>query len=244
MRRSATWLLGAVAFALLGVTLVLGLVVTKPDVLFKEHVRLLYIHPEVAWVAYVAFGVTSLASLLWLIPSTRRHHWDHIAGASAEIGSVFIALAIVTGAIWGRPTWGVWWTWDPRITTTTMLLLLYLGVLAIRRMPAPFETRARRSAYLSLLAFVNVPIVRQSVIWWRGLHQGPSIKADPDVHGLQLATMLISFLAFTLVYAWMLIVRTRCLRWEDQASDRTLADAITARRGEAATGALAIGGPS
>ena len=238
-----TRILGGASFLILAVVVYLGLWVTGPDVVQGQHVRLLYVHPEVAWVAYVAFGVTSLASVLWLIPATRRHVFDHVAGASAEIGSVFIALALITGAIWGRPTWGTWWSWDPRMTTTLMLLMLYLGVLALRRLPATFDARARRSAFAALLAFIGVPIVHQSVVWRRSLHQLPSIlKPDitkPEIHGLQLWTMLLSFLGFTLVYVWLLIVRTRLARWEDQAGDQSLSDAIAARRAEAVTGTFA-----
>ena len=238
-----TRILGFASLIGLAVVVVLGLWVTGPDVVQGEHVRLLYVHPEVAWVAYVAFGVTSLASLAWLIPATRRHNWDHIAGASAEVGTVFIALALITGAIWGRPTWNAWWAWDARMTSTLMLLILYLGVLALRRLPSTFETRARRSAIAALLAFIDVPITHQSVQWWKTLHQQPSILKreilKPEIHGLQLWTMLLSFLAFTLAYSWLLIVRTRLARWEDQASDNSLVDAIAARRAEAVTGAFA-----
>ena len=188
--------LGLVSGVLMGFVLVLGLGVTKPDVIQGEVVRMLYVHPAVAWVAYVAFGVTTLASLLWLRPKSRSLFWDQIAGASAEIGVIFTFLALLTGSIWGRSTWGVWWTWDARTTSTAMLLFLYVGVLALRSVPADQETRGRRSAIAALLAFVNVPIVHFSVKWWRTLHQDASLlRPDPTLHGLQVTTILLSFVA-------------------------------------------------
>ena len=114
-----TRLLGIVTAALLAVTAVMALVVSPPDAVQGDAVRLLYVHVPTAWVAmYLSFGVTSLASALWLWPRTRRRSWDLLAGASAEIGVVFIALTLAVGSIWGRATWGVWWIWDARLTTT------------------------------------------------------------------------------------------------------------------------------
>lgn len=232
--RRMTRLLGGGSFVLLAIVTVLGLWVTPPDDVLREHVRLLYVHPQVAWVAYVAFGVTSLASLLYLMKRTRRPEWDHIAGASAEIGVVFIGLALATGSIWGRPTWGTWWEWDARMTTTLMLFLLYIGVLALRRVPAAADVRARRCAFAALLAFVDVPIVRQSVNWWRTQHPTSTLDTSPTVSGSMLWTMVLSFVAFTLVYAWLLVVRTRVVRWEARLEDGGLDAAIAARRAEAA----------
>jgi heme exporter protein C len=233
--RSISQLLGAFSLALIAVVLVLGLGVTGVDVVQGEVVRILYIHPAVSWVAYMAFGITSFASLAWLRPKSRKLFWDQLAGSSAEIGVVFTFLALLTGAIWGRSTWGVWWTWDARTTSTLLLLFLYLGVLALRQVPQDRDTRARRSAVAALLAFVNVPIVHFSVDWWRTLHQEASLAtADKHVHGLQSVTMLLGFLAFTLVYFWLLMLRYRVARWEDSVNDAGLDDAIAIRRAEAA----------
>src|SRR5438874_5014083 len=171
--------LGVVTAGLLAVTAVMALVVSPPDAVQGDAVRLLYVHVPTAWVAmYLSFGVTSLASALWLWPRTRRRTWDVLAGASAEIGVVFIALTLAVGSIWGRATWGVWWTWDARLTTTAVLLVLYLGYLALRRVPADVETRSRRCAIAALAAFIDVPIVHFAVEWWRTLHQTASIFDD------------------------------------------------------------------
>ena len=234
-----TRLLGIVTAALLAVTAVMALVVSPPDAVQGDAVRLLYVHVPTAWVAmYLSFGVTSLASALWLWPRTRRRSWDLLAGASAEIGVVFIALTLAVGSIWGRATWGVWWTWDARLTTTAVLLVLYLGYLALRRVPADPDTRARRSAIAALLAFVDVPIVHQSVVWWRTLHQQASVLEEnrilhPTIHGSMLWTLLVGLTAFTLLYFWLLVHRFRLARVEDEAEDRRLELALAERRAEA-----------
>ncbi|MDA8102445.1 MAG: cytochrome c biogenesis protein CcsA, partial [Nitrospiraceae bacterium] len=126
---------GVTSLLLVAATVVMGLFVTPPDVVQGNLARLLYVHPPVAWVAYLAYGVTSIASGLYLWRPTRSLKWDRIAVASAEVGVVFTGLTLVTGSIWGRPAWGVWWTWDARLTTTAILFVLYLGYLALRRIP-------------------------------------------------------------------------------------------------------------
>jgi len=229
-----TRVLGALALSTLVITAALGLFVTDPDVVQGQVVRLIYLHPAVAWTAYVAVGVTALASALYLWPRTRSRMWDVIAGASAEVGVVFIALTLAVGSIWGRATWGVWWTWDARLTTTALLLALFLGYLALRRVPAPVEVRSKRAAVAALIAAVDVPIVHMSVEWWRTLHQGRTLlRPDPLIHGLQLWTMLLSFVAMTLLYAWLVVHRFRVELLEEKLDDVGLARAIEERRAEA-----------
>src|SRR5207253_4397153 len=183
-----TRVLGVATIASLALLSVMALVVTPPDVNQLDAVRLIYIHVPMATVMYVAFGVTAVASILYLAPRTRAPKWDRLAGASAEIGVVFTGLVLVSGSIWGRTTWGVWWTWDARLTTTAVLFVLYLGYLALRRVPDDTEVRSKRCAIAALAAFVGVPIVHQSVEWWRTLHQPASILderrlLDPAIHG-------------------------------------------------------------
>ena len=230
----------AVGVVVLAVVVVLGLFVTGPDVVQGEYVRMIYIHPAVAWTAYSGVGVAAFASLAWL--KTKKASWDHWAGAGIEIAAVFSFLALVTGSIWGRPTWNSWWQWDPRITSTTLLFLLCLGALTIRRLDGTVEQRARRSAVVVLMAAVNVPIVHFSVDWWRSLHQGRTLaRPDRQISGLQLSTMLLSIVGFTLVFAALLIVRARTMRWEDEAFEGSLGEAVSSRRSEApaATSSLA-----
>ena len=235
----ATRALGIAALAAVAATVCLGLWVTPPDVVQGDLARLIYVHPPVAWVAYLAFGVTALASVLYLWPRTRSLAWDRLAGASAEVGVVFTALTLVTGSIWGRPTWGVWWTWDARLTTTALLLVLYLGYLALRRVPGQPDTRAKRSAIAALVAVVDVPIVHLSVVWWRTLHQSATVLApslQPTVHGSMAWTMLLGFVAFTLVYTWLLVHRYRLETLQERLETEGLSVALAERRAEAAEG--------
>ncbi|MCK4177021.1 cytochrome c biogenesis protein CcsA [Aciditerrimonas ferrireducens] len=167
----AVRLVGLAAVVTTGLTVWLGLWVTPPSQVMGNLVRLVYVHPPVAWVAlYLAFGALGLGSVLWLWPRTRHPFWDRLAAAAGEVGAVFTALTLATGSIWGRPTWGVWWAWDARLTSSALLLVLLLGYLALRRVPADPDTRARRSAIAALVALLDVPIVYFSVSWWHGHH--------------------------------------------------------------------------
>lgn len=236
----ATRIVGFLALVSLVATVWLALVVTPADVNQKDAVRLLYLHAPTAWLAmYLSFGVTTLASALYLWPRTRSRFWDITAGASAEIGLVFLGLTLAVGSIWGKTTWGVWWTWDARLTTTAVLFVLYLGYLAVRRIPAAPEVRSKRAAIVALAAFVNVPIVHQSVEWWRTLHQPASLLdanriLDPEIGGSMLATLLLAVVAFTFLYAWLLIHRFRLAWAEQQDEDRDLETAVAVRQAEAA----------
>lgn len=234
-RRSPPLLALAGALGIGGVLadVVLGLWVTPPDVYMHNLVRLLYIHPPMAFVSFLAYGVSFLSSLGYLWPRTRSLVLDRLAGASAEVGVVFTALTLVTGSIWGRPTWGAWWVWDPLLTTTALLLVLYLGYLAIRAVPGDPEVRARRSAIAALIAFIDVPVVYFSVQWWTSLHQRPSLTAGKTyVHGSMLYTLLLGFVAFALVYVWLVGHRYRLARLVDEGDEQALRRELEARRRE------------
>jgi heme exporter protein C len=244
------WLLqatGAVAAVGVAATVWLGLWVTPPDAFMGNLVRLLYIHPPIAWVMFLAYGTCFLSSLCYLWPRTRDLRFDRLAGASGEVGLVFTGLTLVTGSLWGRPTWGTYWTWDPLLTTTALLFVLYLGYLALRRVPGEPDTRARRSAIGALIAFVDAPIVYFSVLWWKSLHQAPSIL-DPStgktyVHGSMAWTMLLGFVSFTLVFAWLVAHRYR-LGGLAEAEERSGLEAALAERHAEGLPALGLeGGP-
>ena len=196
----ATRVLGILALVGVGWLVLFGLLLSPADEVQGEAVRLLYIHVPTAWLAFLAFGITALGSALYLIPKTRSLAWDRVAGASAEIGVLFTGLTLVAGAIWGRLTWGVYWTWDARLTTTALLFLLFLGYLAIRRLPTAPDRRAKRCAIAGLIAFVDVPIAHLSVTWWRTLHQGPTIRAvgSVEISGSMLFSLFVGVIAFTL----------------------------------------------
>lgn len=232
---AATALLGMAGALALLTTVILGLNL-PPTREQGSYARLIAVHPPLAWAAYLAFGVTAIASVLWLWPRTRARHFDRLAAASAEIGVVFCALTLVTGAIWGRPTWGVWWTWDARLTSTALLLALFMGYLALRKVGGELDARARRCAIAALVAVADVPIVHFSVEWWRTLHQSRSlaqITPQNDLDGAYIAVMLLGFVAMTLSYGWLLIQRYRVEVLEERRDLQGVDVALAARRAEA-----------
>ena len=144
--------------------------------------RILYVHVPSAWLAYLAFVVTAVASGAYLFGKRHSLGWDRLAGASAEVGVLFMGITLVTGMLWGRLTWGVFWEWDARLTTTAFLFVTYVGYLAVRRLGGSHDQRARRSAVLALLAVLEIPLVHWSVRLWRSLHQEATVlRPDGDV---------------------------------------------------------------
>jgi heme exporter protein C len=233
--RRGTVVLGGLSVVGLAVLVVLGLFVSPPDYQQGDAVRLLYLHVPAAWISYLAFGVTALASVLYLWPRTRSQAWDTLAGASAELGVLFTGLTLLLGSMWGRPVWNVWWAWDARVVSTAVLFFLYLGYLALRRVPADPATRAKRSAIAALAAFVDVPIVHFSVEWWRTLHQRATVfnpELNPTIHGTMAAALLSGVVAFTLVFLYLLERRYRLAVMEDRLDERLLDAAIAERRAE------------
>jgi heme exporter protein C len=153
--------------------------------------------------------------------------WDRIAASSAEIGVVFTGLTLVVGMIWGKSTWGVWWTWDARLTLTAIMFFVYLGYLALRRTTDDLEARARRSAILGLIAVVQIPLVHFSVIWWRGLHQTPSLvkPASVDMDPEMVVTLLLAVAMFSLFYVALMFKRVELAKLEDRLLMQDVADA-------------------
>jgi hypothetical protein len=160
-------------------TLVMALFVTPPDAVQGQVFRLIYVHVPSAWLAYLSFAVVFVASIAYL--RTKKTRWDRLAAASAEVGVVFTALTLILGSIWAKPVWGTWWTWDPRLTTTAVLLLIYLGYLAVRRLSDDPRRRATWSAVVGIVGFVDVPIVHLSVVWLAA--SGPRRRADRPSDG-------------------------------------------------------------
>ncbi|MYC88227.1 MAG: cytochrome C assembly protein [Gemmatimonadales bacterium] len=198
-------MLGWIAIALIAVGTVLGLAVLPADALQGEVQRLLYVHVPVAWVMMLAFFVVFLMSILYLVQ--RRLKWDLLAVSAAELGVLAAVLTLILGTLWGRPTWGIWWAWDPRVTTTALLVPIYTGYLVVRSMTEDPDRRARWAAVIGLIAFVQVPIVYLSVFWWRSLHQPPSSPQSMwSAYGL---VMLLGFVAYTLAFAYLWLRRYR-----------------------------------
>ena len=229
----ATRILGLLTLAGLALGAYLALVTSPQDENMGDVVRILYIHVPIVTMAYVGCILTTIGSVMYLWK--KSVWWDITAAASAEIAMVLTALTLVIGMIWGRPTWGVWWVWDARLTSTAMLLLLLLGYLAVRRLPAAAATRSKRSAIVGVLLFPNVIIVNRSVTWWRSLHQGTTIlnTLQPKIHDQMMFTLVFAMLVVAMLFAWLLIHRWRLVWLEEQLDAHELVRAFAERRAEA-----------
>jgi len=208
--------LGILALVSMMVGSYVGLVVVPADAAQGNVQRLMYVHVPAAWLAFLCFFIVFVMSVLYLIQRDER--WDRVAASSAEIGVMFTVLTLLLGMMWGKPTWGVFWTWDPRLTTTAILLAIYVGYGALRSFADDGEKRARWSAIVGVIGFVNVPIVYMSVTWWRTLHQPPSSPRSvaPDI----LWTLMLNLAAFTLVFAYLMMRRIRLAKLEGELERR------------------------
>ena len=226
--------IGVVALVSLVALTLFGLWGAPTDAVQGDAQRIMYLHVPSAWLAYLAFFVTAAASALFLIRRTRSVVWDRIAGASAELGVMFTGLALALGSLWGRPVWGFWWAWDARLVSTALLFFLFLGYLALRRIPGDPVGAAKRNAIAALIAFVDVPIVHFSVEWWRTLHQKATVfnpQLNPKIHGVMGLTLWLGTIAFTLVYVYLLDRRYRLAVLEEGQADLALERAIAERTG-------------
>jgi heme exporter protein C len=249
---TATRVLGGVALLAMAAASSFALFGVPADVNQGDAQRIMYVHVPSAWLGYLSFGVTALAGIgyLW----RRDLRFDAVALAGAEIGVMFTAFAIWGGMMWGRPVWGVFWQWeDPRLTTTALLLALYLGYLLIRRLTDDPYRRASRAAVVGIVAAVDIPIVHFSVEWWRGLHQGPTIGSpdkvlNPSAPGLFVIALVGMVVAFTIAWSWLMIRRYQLARIEWQIEEHGRLGRISAaqratRATPAASGGEPLAGP-
>lgn len=233
----ATRAIGVTTIVMMGWVLLFGLILSPADVNQGESVRLLYVHVPTIWLAYLSFVVTAVSSGMYLFTKKHSLGWDRTAGASAEIGVAFVGATLIVGSMWGRLTWGVFWQWDARLTTTALLFVTYIGYLAVRRLGGSHQQRAKRSAVIGLLSVLLIPLVHWSVVIWRSLHQTASVldtDGDIDMDGLMLFTLLLAVVAFTFLYVWLVMHRSRAMAMEDMLDDSGLDVALEARRSEGA----------
>ena len=164
--------------------------------------RIFYFHVPVAWVSFLAFFVTFISSILYL--SKRQIKWDNIACASAEVGVVFTTLVLITGPIWAKPVWGIWWTWDSRLTTSLVLWLIYVAYLLVRSFATEPARGARFSAVIGIVGFIDVPIVFLAVNLWRTQHP-TTIIFEGGLTTPMLLTLIVCVAAFTVLYILLLV---------------------------------------
>ena len=230
--RTTFWLGLAVIAGIVAVAL-LGLLAAPEDDTQRDAVRIIFVHVPSAILTYVAFGITALGSVMWLWK--RSVWWDTVAHSAAEIGVLLCGLALATGSIWGRPTWGTYWEWgDVRLITTLILFLIMVGYLSVRSLGGDDSSVASRAAIVGIIGAVNLPIVNQSVNWWfnRTLHQ-PSSLTDGKLEGLTLFTMFLAILVGAMALLWMLIHRFRIAWLERELRALELEVALAERRAEA-----------
>lgn len=222
----ATTALGITTAASMLVLLAGALLWAPTDRLQGDVQRIFYIHVPAAWIGMLGFAVVFVASIAYLV--TRNARWDRLAASSAEVGVVFTTGVMLTGPLWGRPVWGVYWDWDPRLTSFFVLWLLYISYLVLRSYVAEPTRRARYSAVLGIIAFLDVPLVYVSVRWWRSLHPGPVVAnpEGPQLPGSMLAVLLVGVAAFTLFYLLLLRLRIdNAVREDELAAPRRHAPA-------------------
>ena len=229
-----TRILGAVALIAVAAMVLVALFVVPADLNQGDAQRIMYPHVASAWLGYLSFGVTAAAGIGWLWKRDMR--FDAVALSAAEIGVVFTAFAIWGGMMWGDPVWGVMWQWeDPRLTTTALLLALYVGYLLLRHLTDDPERRATRAAIVGIVAAVDIPIVHFSVEWWRGLHQTATIGApdrvlNPAAPMIFVGTLLGMLAAFTLAWVHLMIRRYQLARLEVQREEAARVERLMSRR--------------
>ena len=191
----------------LGVGLYMALLTSPADYQQGDSVRIMYVHVPAAWMAlfcYSSMAIASAVGLIW------KHPLAHTAArVTAPVGAAFTALALITGSLWGKPMWGTWWVWDARLTSVLILFFLYVGYMALVNAFDNAQRGTQAAAILSLVGFVNVPIIKFSVDWWNTLHQPASIlRLDgPTIHDSMLWPLLLMALGYSLFYLWVLIIR-------------------------------------
>ncbi len=199
-----SYILLGVSFVLIMVSLFLIFIQVPTEVTMGVIQRIFYFHVPVAWVAFLAFFVVFISSIMYLWKRDRK--WDIIANSSAELGIVFTTLVLITGSVWAKPIWGVWWTWDARLTTTLVLWLIYVAYLLVRSYIAEEERAARFAAVVGIVGFIDVPIVALAIVLWGTQHPSPVIF-EGGLESSMLATLLVSLSAITTVYVLLLTER-------------------------------------
>jgi heme exporter protein C len=205
------WVLSAIVMA---VALFVVFLVAPREAVMGDLQRIFYFHVSAAWVGYLALFVAFAGSLLFLV--RRELRWDRLALCSVEIGLVFMTEAIITGSIWAKAAWGVWWTWEPRLTTSAVLWAIYASYLTLRRAMEDQSRRARVAAVYSVLGFVSVPINFMAIRWWRTVHPLVFDSGGANLSPAMLGTLIFSVTTFTLLFSTLLVYRLRLERLSEQ----------------------------
>ena len=202
-------ILNVATLALFLVGLYYALVASPPDIIQGDSMRIMYIHVPSAWFALMAYTILAGSSVLWFI--TRNPIFSIIARSIAQIGMIFTLISLVTGSIWGKPTWGVWWVWDARLTSMLLLFFLYLAYIFLWQSITNKDLASKISAALAIVGFVNIPIIKFSVDWWNTLHQPATISklSSPSIDVSMMVPLFIMTLATFLFLVTVFFIRLR-----------------------------------
>ncbi len=201
-----------------------GLVLAPPDYQQGDAFRIIYVHVPSAYLSTMIYALMAVASAIGLIWRIKLAH--AVAASAAPIGASFTALALASGMLWGKPMWGAYWAWDPRLTSELILLFIYFGYISLRASFEDVNKADRASGVLAVVGVINLPIIHYSVIWWSSLHQGPTIKklGSPSIVGEMLWPLLMMILAFTLFFAAILLFRVKAEVLEREKNSRWVRD--------------------
>jgi heme exporter protein C len=217
--RWAPWF-GVAAVLAMSIALYGGLILAPPDYQQKDAFRIVYIHAPVATLSLAVYSTMAVAAAVGLIWRMKVAH--AVAASCAPIGAWFTVATLATGMLWGKPMWGAYWVWDPRLTSELVLLFLYFGYMGLRAGIEDPQKADKASAVLAIVGFVNVPIIRYSVNWWNSLHQPATTKllGEADMDWSMVWPLLLMLSAFFLYFGWVMLIRLRAelLRRERNAS--------------------------
>lgn len=208
-------ILGGLSFLAIMISIWMIFLYAPADVTQGAPQRIFYIHLPVAWIGMLAFVILAGASIVYLFRPSQK--WDQLARTSAEIGAVFITLALLTGSIWGKITWGAWWVWEPQLTATLILWFMYIAYLMLRSYMGRTESGARAAAVLAIVGVIDVPLIYEAANWWRGQHPEKEVGVAGALPWSVTLTLLVSLVAFTLFYSFLMILVYRLQKLQAQA---------------------------
>lgn len=229
-RRLVPWFAWPALLLCLG-GLIGGLVFAPPDFRQGEGFRIIYVHAPAAWLSlmtYVVMAVSAAVGLIW-----RMNVAHAVAASCPKIGASFTAVALATGMLWGRPMWGTFWVWDPRLTSELLLLFLYLSYIGLRSAFDDVARADRASAVLAIVGVIDVPIIHYSVIWWNSLHQAPSVLrfGAPTIAVSMLYPLLMMLAGFTCYFAAVMLTRARAELLRRERTAHWIVEALETDRG-------------
>lgn len=198
--------LAPVSLVVIAIALYMALFYAPREATMGDAQRIFYFHVPSAWIGFLSFFIVFVASILFLLKRERK--WDALALSAAEIGVVFTTLVLLTGPLWAKAAWGTYWVWDARLTTTLVLWLIYVGYLMLRSSVDDMK-RARMAAVLGIIGFLDVPIIYLSVTWWRTMHPTLLVSDSGGMDSAMRLTLMVALLSFTLLFAWVLLIRVR-----------------------------------